>query len=138
MDGIKYLYANKNSWNMKKYIQLFLIAFFGITIAATAQQKTTGKAEIKTPGVQCDMCKGRIEKYLMRQEGVTGVKVDVKKKVTGVTWLTDRTNIENIKAAIATVGYDADDVEAEEDAYKKLPPCCKKPAETAPKPASQN
>ncbi len=120
-------------------MQLTLLAIIGFVLSAAAQQKTTGKAEIKTPGVQCEMCKGRIEKYLLRQYGVTGVKVDVKKKVTGVTWLTDRTNIENIKAAIATVGYDADDVAAEETSYKKLPPCCKKPEPVAPKavPAEQ-
>lgn len=112
-----------------KYFQLTVIALFTLLFSANAQQKPTGKAEIKTPTIQCEMCKGRIEKYLIRQYGVTGVKVDVKKKVTGVTWLTDRTNIENIKASIATVGYDADDVSAEETSYKKLPPCCKKPAE---------
>lgn len=109
-----------------KYLQMTVLALFALVVSANAQLKP-GKAEIKTPGVQCDMCKGRIEKYLLRQYGVTGVKVDIKKKVTGVTWIPDRTNIENIKAAIATVGYDADDVEAEETAYKKLPACCKKP-----------
>ena len=112
-----------------KYFQLTVIALFVLLFSANAQQKAAGKAEIKTPTIQCEMCKGRIEKYLIRQYGVTGVKVDVKKKVTGVTWLTDRTNIENIKASIATVGYDADDISAEETSYKKLPPCCKKPAE---------
>jgi periplasmic mercuric ion binding protein len=122
---------------MKKCIQLSLAAIFGLLFSCAAQQKPTARAEIKTPGVQCDMCKSRIEKYLLRQEGVTGVKVDVKKKVTGVVWITDRTNIENIKAAIATIGYDADDVTAEEDAYKKLPACCKKPAAEAPKTAVQ-
>jgi len=122
---------------MKKYVQLSFMAFFGMLLSATAQPKATAKAEIKTPTIQCDMCKGRIEKYLMRQEGVTGVKVDVKKKVTGVTWIKDRTNIENIKAAIATVGYDADDVTAEEASYKKLPPCCKKPEADATVPAKQ-
>lgn len=120
---------------MKKYLQLTLFAFFGMMLAATAQPKTTAKAEIKTASIQCDMCKSRIEKYLMRQEGVTGVKVDVKKKVTGVSWIKDRTNIENIKAAIATLGYDADDVTAEETAYKKLPPCCKKPEPDTADPA---
>ena len=112
---------------MKKCLQLSLLAFFGLVLSAAAQNKTTAKAEIKTPTIQCDMCKSRIEKYLLRQEGVTAVKVDVKKKVTNVTWIKDRTNIENVKAAIATVGYDADDVLAEESSYKKLPPCCKKP-----------
>jgi periplasmic mercuric ion binding protein len=115
-----------------KYFQLTLMALVVFVLNVSAQQKATGKAEIKTPSVQCDMCKGRIEKYLLRQYGVTGVKVDVKKKVTGVTWLTDRTNIENIKAAIATVGYDADDVAAEEPSYKKLPACCKKTAVEKP------
>lgn len=115
-----------------KYIKTTFLAIFAFSISATAQQKTTAKAEIKTPTVQCDMCKGRIERYLMREDGVTAVKVDIKKKVTGVTWITDRTNIENIKTAIANVGYDADDVTAEETSYKKLPPCCKKPEAKTP------
>jgi hypothetical protein len=44
-----------------------------------------------------------------------------------VTYFKDRTNPENIKTAIANIGYDADDVTAEPDAYKKLPKTCKKP-----------
>ena len=116
-----------------KYVRLTVFALVGFVLSANAQQKTTAKAVIKTPTIQCEMCKGRIEKYLLRQDGITGVKVDVKKKITAVNWITDRTNIENIKAAIATVGYDADDVTAEESSYKKLPPCCKKPAEATPK-----
>ena len=111
-----------------KYFKLTVFAILGFVLSASAQQKPTAKAVIKTPGIQCDMCKARIERYLMREQGVTGVKVDVKKKITAVNWITDRTNIENIKAAIATVGYDADDVTAEESSYQKLPPCCKKPA----------
>jgi hypothetical protein len=39
----------------------------------------------------------------------------------------DRTNIENVKTAIANIGFDADDVTAEPSAYQKLPKCCKKP-----------
>lgn len=120
---------------MKKYFFLGFLTLFAFSLCATAQGKTTAKATINTPSVQCDMCKGRIEKFLMREPGVTGVKVDVKKKVVGVSWLTDRTNIENIRTAIANIGYDADDVLADETAYQKLPKCCKKPAETAEKPA---
>jgi hypothetical protein len=43
-----------------------------------------------------------------------------------VTYFTDRTNLENIKTAIANAGYDADDVTANEDSYKRLPTKCKK------------
>jgi len=95
-----------------------------------AQRNAVQKVVIKTPTVQCEMCKDKIEKYLGREPGVSAVKVDYKKKTTSVTFLTDRNNIEQLKTAIANAGYDADDVTAEESAYNKLPKCCKKPAST--------
>jgi periplasmic mercuric ion binding protein len=118
---------------MKKlqFLFLFLIGFAGVSMA---QQKAQLTATIKTPTVQCQQCKDRIERYMSHEEGILKVNVDYKKKTTTVVYLTDRTNIENIKALIANVGYDADDVTAEPDAYKRLPNCCKKPAEgTTPK-----
>jgi hypothetical protein len=42
--------------------------------------------------------------------------------------LTDRTNLDNIKTAIANAGYDAEEIKAAKDAYDKLPACCKKPS----------
>lgn len=108
-----------------------LLTLMGICIGfiSFSQQKATSKAVISTPTVRCEMCKDKIEKYLGRQYGINTVKVDYKKKTTTVTWIKDRTNIEEIKASIANTGYDADDVTAEEGAYKRLPACCKKPAE---------
>lgn len=110
-----------------KALKLFLlltICFVSVSFAQKASQKVV----IKTPTVQCEMCKDKIEKYLTREPGVSAVKVDYKRKTTTVTFLSDRNNIEQLKAAIANAGYDADDVTAEESAYNKLPKCCKKPA----------
>lgn len=115
-----------------KYLKLSLVGIFAIVLNSFGQQKVNDKAVIKTPTVQCDMCKDKIEKFLAHQYGITAVKVDVKKKTTTVNWITDRTNIEIIKTAIANAGYDADDVTADETAYKRLPKCCKKPVETTP------
>ncbi len=112
---------------MKKSVLIGLFVTLGLSLTSYSQQKATAKAIIKTPSIQCEMCKEKIEKYLAREYGVTSVKVDYRKKTTTVTWITDRTNIENVKAAIANAGYDADDVTAEESAYKRLPKCCKKP-----------
>jgi len=111
---------------MKNIIILFSM-FLVLGTTGFAQQKTAGKAVISTPSVQCERCKMRIENYLLREDGVTSAKVDIKKKTTTVTWITDKTNIEYIKTAIANVGYDADDVTAEESSYERLPTCCKKP-----------
>ena len=100
----------------------------GISVGVNAQQKKPITVKINTPSVQCDMCKRKIEDYLKYEEGVTKVVVDYKQKKTTVTYLTDRTNLDNIKTAIANAGYDAEEIKAAKDAYDKLPACCKKPS----------
>jgi copper chaperone CopZ len=115
-----------------KAIQLSFLAVFGLVAVSLAQTKALEKAVIKTPTVQCDMCKETIEARLGHEYGVMSVAVNVRRKTTTVSWLTDRTNLETIKDAIAVIGYDADDVPADEISYKKLPKCCKKPEPKKP------
>ena len=105
---------------------LFVFFLIGFASVASAQQQKPITVSINTPTVQCDMCKRKIEDFLKYEEGVTKVVVYPKQKKTTVTYLTDRTNLENIKTAIANTGYDAEEVKAEKDAYNKLPACCKK------------
>jgi len=104
-----------------------LVLLFTGILPIAAQQ--TAKAVISTPGAHCENCKARIEGYVSRQYGVSSVNVDIKKKTTTVTFIKDRTNIEEIKVYIANRGYDADDVTAEPTMYNRLPPACQyKPA----------
>lgn len=110
-----------------KSLKSTLFALVAFTFTASAQQVTTAKAVIKTPGLYCDICKDKVEQALFKQYGIISYKVDVKKLTTTVSWVTDRTDIEQIKTMIANAGFDADDVTADPDAYKRLPPCCKKP-----------
>lgn len=110
---------------MKKFILLLMLGF---AVGANAQQQKPITVTINTPSVQCDMCKNKIEGYLKYEEGVTKVVVNPKQKKTVVTYLTDRTNLDNIKTAIANAGYDAEEIKAAKDAYDKLPACCKKPS----------
>ena len=111
---------------MKKIVLLLMLGF---AVGAQAQQKKPITVTINTPSVQCDMCKNKIEDYLKYEDGVTKVVVNPKQKKTVVTYLTDRTNLNNIKTAIANVGYDAEEIKATKDAYDKLPACCKKPSQ---------
>ena len=110
---------------MKKF--LIFIAVLFISVGLNAQAKKPITVKINTPTVQCEKCKNRIEEYLEYEEGITKVTVDYKQKKTSVTYFADRTNLENIKAAIANTGYDAEEIKAAIDAYDKLPKCCKKP-----------
>jgi periplasmic mercuric ion binding protein len=110
---------------MKKILMALLVA--GISLTAMAQTKAVQTVTLKTPTVQCEMCKDRIETYLKRIDGVMFVNVKYKQKQTVVKYLSDRTNEEMIKASIANAGYDANEIAANPESYKALPKCCKKP-----------
>lgn len=109
---------------MKIFFLLMTAVFTGL--GASAQVKPVQTVKIATPTVQCESCKKRIETYLQRYDGVQTVNVNVKKKETTVKYVTDRINEEEIKAAIANAGYDAAEMTANPDSYKRLPQCCKK------------
>ena len=105
---------------------LLSLVVAGLSTACSAQVKRELKAKIKTPNALCEACKTRIESYLRRIDGMLFVDVNYRKGETTVKYLTDRTDIEQIKTAIANLGYDADDVTANEESYKRLPKTCKK------------
>ena len=112
---------------MKKLIAA-AFAIAGLSYAMLAQQvKAVQTAKISTPTVGCEDCKKRIETYLKRYDGIIFINVNWRRKETTVKYITDRINIEEIKTAIANAGYDADDVPANPDSYKRLPQTCKKP-----------
>lgn len=112
-------------YQMKQFLLLTLITL-GFVLEGSTQTKPMLIATIKTPNALCAECKTRIEGYLMRYDGVLQVTVNYRKGETKVKYLTDRTDIEQIKTAIANCGYDADDVPAAEDIYNRLPKTCKK------------
>ncbi len=113
---------------MKKLLLLAVImSGFCLTGFSQAKKKGIQTVTILTPTLQCESCKNRIEKYMGREEGVQKVNVDYKHGKTKVTYVAERTNVENIRTAIANIGYDADDITANKESYDKLPNCCKKP-----------
>lgn len=113
--------------SLKNIATLILLAFAFTTYA---QQKTQ-TAVIKTAIYcdhckQCDDCGGRLEKKLVRENGVQMVTLDEKAMTIKVVFNTKKTNLAAIKKAISKLGYDADDVKADVAAYEGLDGCCKK------------
>ena len=114
---------------MKKLLSLVLV-LTAFHLGVQAQMPKPQRAEIKTPTAVCEECKNIIEAAIPKQvDGLIKINVNFKAKQTQVSWYPDRTNIEEIKTAIANAGFDADEITAEEDSYKKLPPACKRAAE---------
>jgi hypothetical protein len=113
---------------------VFLMIMLGIVFTAMAQQPKLQRAEIKIPQAKCEECKQIIESTAPRYvDGLVKINVIFKRGVVQVQWYPDRTNLEEIKTAIANCGFDADDVTANPDTYKKLPACCKKAEPASPK-----
>jgi len=108
-----------------KNIFLLSLVMVGFATVSSAQVKVV-TAKIKTPNALCEACKTRIESYLKRVDGMVFVDVNYRKGETTVKYQADRTDIEQIKTDISNLGYDADDIPANEDAYKSLPKTCKK------------
>ena len=107
-----------------KAFKLTIFSLLAIINFGFAQQKPVQKSLIKTPTVLCEECKNRIENRLIHDHGMVSVKANYRNQTVSVAYITDRTNIENIKTSLANMGYDADDVIADADAYKRLPKSC--------------
>lgn len=93
-------------------------------IAGNYSGGTSDTVEIRTSAV-CRMCKGTIEKAVMTQRGVQSVQLDVPSKVATVVYNPEKTNPEKIRKAIAAVGYTADEVAPEPEAFENLHFCCR-------------
>jgi len=110
---------------MKKFL-VTLLAVTSFSVAAFSQTKALQTAKISTPNVRCEDCKKRLTTYLDRYDGIQYLNINTHKGEIQVKYLTDRIDIEQIKTAIANAGFDADDVPANEESYKRLPKTCKK------------
>jgi cation transport ATPase len=107
----------------------FIAAIFSALIIAIGgyvfAQSDTETVTIKTSS-QCEMCKKRIEKGMGLEKGVQSAVLNLDNHTLTVVYKKDKTNPNALRKALAAIGYDADDVAANEKSYKKLPDCCKK------------
>jgi copper chaperone CopZ len=104
-----------------------LALLFSTNLFAQKKAKKIETVEIKS-SVVCGMCEERVIKDLAFEKGVKDVKVNLETKMISVTYRSNKTDKETLKKAITKIGYDADDLLADDEAYEELPACCKKDA----------
>jgi copper chaperone CopZ len=75
------------------------------------------------------MCKKRIERDLGVSKGIINSNLDLTDKVVTIKYNTKKTSPEKIKEVISKIGYDADEVIADQKSHAALPDCCQKTAE---------
>ena len=104
-----------------------LIMFFTVSSQNVMAQKAkkTETIVIKT-STQCGMCKERVEKAMAYERGVTSSNLNVEEAEFTITYKPKKTSPEQLRLAISKLGYDADDVKANQKAHDNLPGCCQK------------
>ena len=60
------------------------------------------------------------------EKGVKSVSLYDETKVLTIEYRNGKTYKEKLKKAITKIGYDADDLPADQKAHDRLPACCKK------------
>jgi len=114
---------------MKRLISLIsLFALTAMINPADAQvkaKKNYEEVQIKTSAV-CGMCEERIETNIVYEKGVKKVELDDVTKIVTIGFDPKKTDPDSLRKAISELGYDADDIPANKEAYDKLPACCQK------------
>ncbi|HKG68989.1 MAG TPA: hypothetical protein VK369_14365 [Segetibacter sp.] len=118
---------------MKRFLLLTII-LIGFLADNFAQSGRPQWATIKTPNLRCWECKKRLEDYMAREvaqteSGIMKMQINLLSGTTRVQFRPDRVSLNYIQTAFANAGFDADEIKAAEDSYKKLPTACKRAEE---------
>ncbi len=99
------------------------IAFVMFTLTSFAQKKVQ-EVVIQTTA-ECGSCKERIESKLNYTKGIKFAELDVPSRELTVNFKATTISLKEIKEIVVALGYDADDIKANPQAYQALPACCK-------------
>ena len=108
--------------NILSFLSLSMVLFISSCSAQQQANSTISTESFKVSGV-CGMCKRRIETAAYAVSGVKNATWNGEK--LEVVYNTKKATNEAIQKRIATVGHDTEKVKADDNAYGKLPDCCK-------------
>ena len=74
-------------------------------IVATGNENKMKEINLKIEGMHCAGCSTRLERILNNLEGVEEAKVSLEEKQATIKFDETKTNIKNIKEAIADAGF---------------------------------
>ena len=79
--------------------------------------------------INCNSCLSKVKPVLDARAEIRSWQIDLENpdKILTVVYNPNKTDDKKIRLLLNSLGYDADDTKANQAAYDKLPPCCKKP-----------
>ena len=108
-------------------ISIFLL-FVGCSVPGTVSgNENLSAVKIDLPTIQCGMCQQTIQEKLESLDGVQMAYVNLNEAKVLVKYNRTKLDVTDLEQTISKIGYQASDVPADENAYSKLPSCCKLP-----------
>jgi len=115
--------------------KMLVLTFSCFIIAAAHSQVMQAKKQsitIVSANLKCWECKNKLEKYLITENkssyesGIIDWKINLVRGEIKLNFFPDRITADDIRIIMNNAGFDADTEKAEPEAYKKLPPICKR------------
>jgi periplasmic mercuric ion binding protein len=106
-----------------KMFLLAVIASISVGFGQTKEPKM--KTVVIQTSAECGECEERLESNLNYLKGVVFAELDMTTMKLTVKYKTKSVTLDQIKKKISDLGYQADEVAANPEAYEKLPACCK-------------
>jgi len=101
---------------MKKIALFLFIAALAASSVIAQEKGQTAQIEktfISVSGMNCDMCKAKVEKGLRGAAGVSKAEVSLDKGMAYVEFSADKTSLGKLEAVILSLGYGANDKKPE-------------------------
>jgi hypothetical protein len=114
-----------------------IIVFASLIISCylvNAQSAKTEWVVLKSNNLKCWECKDVLDKYLTKEKentegGIVQWKINLLQGEVRIQFLPDRTSADEVRVSVNNAGFDTDNDKALDEAYKNLPPSCKRAAE---------
>jgi copper chaperone CopZ len=109
-----------------KTVKFLFAALFAVTLSMSlnAQKNDQGKtASFFVNGI-CELCKARIEKAA-KTDGVESADWNISTHMLTIAYDQAKTSGDDVQKKIAAAGHDTEKYKATDEAYNKLPSCCK-------------
>ncbi|WP_300724454.1 heavy-metal-associated domain-containing protein [uncultured Bacteroides sp.] len=90
-----------------KIFALLAVLLMGVVSPALAKDKKDKETVTFLVSMTCEKCQQRIENNIAYEKGVTGLTIDLPKKLVTIEYRTEKTNSEKLKKAIQDLGYTA-------------------------------
>ena len=104
---------------------IIFILFLGLSFSFTKQPSPKAQTVVIKTSAECGECKERIESKLNYTKGIVFSELDFVSKDLTVKFKPTKISVQEIKQIVSDLGYDADELKANPEAYQKLPACCK-------------